>query len=59
MKLVQSFISIAEAAAQQQTDQLNADSNFKAQHQSKQLKLDSRFNDLVKVKESQIGDKSA
>jgi len=59
MKLVQSFISIAEAAAQQQTDQLNADSNLKAKHQSKQLKLDGRFNDLVKVKQSQIDDKSA
>ena len=59
MKLVQSFISIAETAAQQQTAQLNADSDLKAQQQLKHLRLDGRFNELMNVKHNQVGDKTA
>lgn len=59
MQLVQSFISIAQEAAKQQTCQLNADSNVKAQPQLQQVRVDGRLNDLFTVKPSGVGDKSA
>ncbi len=47
MQLVQSFISIAEEAAKQQTRQLNTASNSDTQQGSKQLILNGRFNRLI------------
>jgi hypothetical protein len=47
MQLVQSFISIAETAAKQQTRQLNTTSNSETQQGSKQLILNGRFNRLI------------
>ena len=46
MQLVQSFISIAETAAKQQTRELNATSN-ETQQTSKQLMLNGKFNRLI------------
>lgn len=47
MQLVQSFISIAETAAKQQTRQLNATSNIQVQQGSKQLSLNGKFHRLI------------
>lgn len=47
MQLVQSFISIAETAAKQQTRELNATSNSQTQQTSKQLILNGKFNRLI------------
>ncbi len=59
MRLVQSFISIAESAAKQQACQLNITSNIEAQQQLQQRRLEGRANDLFKFKQSRVGDKSA
>ena len=47
MQLVQSFISIAETAAKQQTRQLDTTSKSETQQTPKQLILNGKFNQLI------------